>query len=102
MNQILIFFKKIQILEALNKGEIPSTGSLVEIFNKGILEKCLKLYNEKMAGLRFPLPEHSLEHAHEMARVAAMKAFDEQHFGRNHAKKSIEQLDEEINKVLFI
>lgn len=55
-----------------------------------------------MAGLQFPLPEHSLEHAHEMARVAAMKAFDEQHFGRNHAKKSVEQLDEEINKVLFI
>ncbi|KAK4276554.1 hypothetical protein QN277_014688 [Acacia crassicarpa] len=30
-----------QILEALNKGEIPSTGSLVEVFNKGILEMVL-------------------------------------------------------------
>ncbi|CAM8976738.1 unnamed protein product [Rhodiola kirilowii] len=88
-----------QILDALNKGEIPSTGSLVEVFNKGILEKCLKLYNEKMAGLHFPLPEHSLKHAHEEARAAAMKAFDEQHFGRNHAKKSVEQLDDEISKV---
>ncbi|CAN4093690.1 unnamed protein product [Withania somnifera] len=37
-----------QILDALNKGEIPSTGSLVEVFNKGILEWCLKLYNERM------------------------------------------------------
>ncbi|OAY71932.1 Atlastin-3, partial [Ananas comosus] len=40
-----------QILEALNKGEIPSTGSLVEIFNKVILERCLKVYNERMGSL---------------------------------------------------
>ncbi|CAA2971797.1 guanylate-binding 4 [Olea europaea subsp. europaea] len=32
-----------QILEALNKGEIPSTGSLLEVFNKGILDRYLKL-----------------------------------------------------------
>ncbi|KAJ0469187.1 putative guanylate-binding protein domain superfamily [Helianthus annuus] len=37
-----------QILEALNKGEIPSTGSLVEVFNKKILERCLKLYVDSM------------------------------------------------------
>ncbi len=30
-----------------------------------------------------------------------MQAFDEQHFGRHHAKKSVEQLDEEIEKVWF-
>ncbi|XP_028788598.1 guanylate-binding protein 4-like [Neltuma alba] len=89
-----------QILEALNKGEIPSTGSLVEVFNKGILERCLKLYSERMAKLHFPLPEESLQEAHEKSRGEAMRAFDEQHFGRHHAKKSVEQLDEEIQKVL--
>lgn len=88
-----------QILEALNKGEIPSTGSLVEVFNKGILERCLKLYSERMAKLHFPLPEESLQEAHEKSRGEAMQAFDEQHFGRHHAKKSVEQLDEEIQKV---
>ncbi|XP_015575881.1 guanylate-binding protein 4 isoform X1 [Ricinus communis] len=88
-----------QILEALNKGEIPSTGSLVEVFNKGILERCLKLYGESMAKLGLPLPEQSLQDAHERSREEAMKAFDEQHFGRHHAKRSVMQLDEEIEKV---
>ncbi|KAL5123662.1 Guanylate-binding protein 1 [Glycine soja] len=88
-----------QILEALNKGEIPSTGSLVEVFNKNILEKCLKLYSEKMAKLVLPLPEKSLQGAHDRSRDEVTKVFDQQHFGRHHAKKSFMQLDEEIQQV---
>ncbi|KAK6164593.1 hypothetical protein DH2020_001457 [Rehmannia glutinosa] len=88
-----------QILEALNKGEIPSTGSLVEVFNKGILERCLKLYNVRMGNLGLPTSEESLQQAHEGSKEAAMVAFDEQHFGRHHAKKSAEKLIEEIEKV---
>ncbi|KAK9982961.1 hypothetical protein SO802_032486 [Lithocarpus litseifolius] len=88
-----------QILEALNKGEIPSTGSLVEVFNKGILERCLKLYSGWMAALHLPVSEKYLEDTHQRSRDGAMKVFDEQHFGRHHAKKSVEQLDEEIQKV---
>ncbi|XP_052170047.1 uncharacterized protein LOC127786593 [Diospyros lotus] len=88
-----------QILEALNKGEIPSTGSLVDVFNKGILERCVKLYSDGMATLKIPVPEQSLQKLHEEFREEAMKVFDEQHFGRHHAKRSIEQLDEEIEKV---
>lgn len=88
-----------QILDALNKGEIPSTGSLVEVFNKGILERCMKLYSEKMGNVALPLSEKSLLEAHEESRGEAMKAFDEQHFGRYHAKKSVTTLDEEIMKV---
>lgn len=88
-----------QILEALNKGEIPSTGSLVEIFNKNILERCLKLYSERMATVDLPLSEESLQESHDRSRGEAMEMFDQQHFGRHHAKKSIMQLEEEINKV---
>ncbi|KAK6937591.1 Guanylate-binding protein/Atlastin, C-terminal [Dillenia turbinata] len=88
-----------QILEALNKGEIPSAGSLLEIFNKGILERCLKLYNERMGMLRLPLSEKSLQDAHERSKEEAKKAFDEQHFGRHHAKRSVDKLDEEMEKV---
>ncbi|KAH9610281.1 hypothetical protein KSS87_000914 [Heliosperma pusillum] len=88
------------IIEALNKGEIPTTGSLVEVFNKKIVERCLKLYGERMSVLKFPLSEVSLRGAHEKSRADAMRAFDEQHFGRQHAKKSVEQLDDEIQKVM--
>ncbi|KAF6173414.1 hypothetical protein GIB67_027109 [Kingdonia uniflora] len=87
-----------QILEALNKGEIPSTGSLVEVFNKGILERCSKLYNQRMGVLALPLSEQSLQQYHGESRQEAMKSFDEQHFGHNHAKRSVENLDEEIQK----
>ncbi|KAK4357444.1 hypothetical protein RND71_023054 [Anisodus tanguticus] len=88
-----------QILDALNKGEIPSTGSLVEVFNKGILERCLNLYNERMSSVVLPMPGESLQNAHEEHKQAAMNVFDEQHFGRHHAKKSVDKLDEEIEKV---
>ncbi|KAA0059686.1 guanylate-binding protein 5 [Cucumis melo var. makuwa] len=88
-----------QILEALNKGEIPSTGSLVEVFNKGILERCLKIYSDRMAKVSLPITEQSLDNAHEIHRAEAMRAFDEQHFGRHHARKSVTQLDQEIDKV---
>uniref|UniRef100_A0A5B7C8D3 Putative guanylate-binding protein 5 n=2 Tax=Davidia involucrata TaxID=16924 RepID=A0A5B7C8D3_DAVIN len=88
-----------QILEALNKGEIPSTGSLVEVFNKGILERCLKLYSDRMSKLALPLSEQSLQKTHEVSREEAMKVFDVQHFGRHHARRSVEKLDEEIDKV---
>ncbi|KAK9201583.1 hypothetical protein WN944_016789 [Citrus x changshan-huyou] len=95
-NEFVAFME--QILEALNKGEIPSTGSLVEVFNKGILERCLKLYNERMAKVGLPLPEQSLQDAHERSKKEAMDVFDVQHFGRQHAKKSVMQLDEEIQE----
>lgn len=54
-----------------------------------------------MATLGLPLSEGSLGESHDTARGDAMQVFDQQHFGRHHAKKSIVQLDEEINKVLL-
>ncbi|WZZ40147.1 hypothetical protein YC2023_036406 [Brassica napus] len=88
-----------QILDALNKGEIPSTGSLVEVFNKDIVERCVKQYHERMVKLRLPMSEEHLQGAHETAHDEALKAFDAQHFGRQHAKKSVDQLDEQMKEV---
>ncbi|XP_004981431.1 guanylate-binding protein 4 isoform X2 [Setaria italica] len=88
-----------QILEALNKGEIPSTGSLVEIFNKAILDRCLKVYREKMDGLGLPVPVDKLQQVHEMANAEAKIIFDKQHFGKHHAAQSVLKLEDEIKKV---
>lgn len=88
-----------QILDALNKGEIPTTGSLVEVFNKAILERCLKLYSQQMDRLRLPIPESNLQDAHEESKTEARKLFDEQHFGRHHAEQSVTRLDDEIQKI---
>ena len=86
-------------MDALNKGEIPSTGSLVEVFNKDIVERCVKQYHERMVKLRLPMSEEHLQGAHETAHDEALKAFDAQHFGRQHAKKSVDQLDELMKEV---
>ncbi|WOK99419.1 guanylate-binding protein 4-like [Canna indica] len=88
-----------QILDALNQGEIPSTGSIVEVFNKVILERCLKLYSQRMDILRLPVEENRLQEVHEESRGEAKKLFDHQHFGRNHAERSFIKLDDEIQKV---
>ncbi|TKV90831.1 hypothetical protein SEVIR_9G055200v4 [Setaria viridis] len=88
-----------QILEALNKGEIPSTGSLVEIFNKAILDRCLKVYREKMDGLGLPVRVDKLQQVHEMANAEAKIIFDKQHFGKHHAAQSVLKLEDEIKKV---
>jgi Guanylate-binding protein, C-terminal domain len=83
----------------LNKGEIPSTGSLVEVFNKAIVERCLKVYTEKMEYLGLPVNLDKLQESHEGAKDKAIELFDRQHFGRHHATQSIQKLDEEIQKV---
>ncbi|XP_008786072.2 guanylate-binding protein 4-like [Phoenix dactylifera] len=88
-----------QILEALNKGEIPSTGSLVEVFNKAILERCLKLYGQRMERFGLPVPEGKLQQAHDESEKEARKLFDQQHFGRHYAKQSVLKLEDEIEKV---
>uniref|UniRef100_A0A0D9WW79 GB1/RHD3-type G domain-containing protein n=1 Tax=Leersia perrieri TaxID=77586 RepID=A0A0D9WW79_9ORYZ len=88
-----------QILEALNKGEIPSTGSLVEVFNKAILESCLKLYNERMERVELPVSVDKLQLIHSLAEDEARKLFDKQHFGKHHTTESILKLDEEMKKV---
>lgn len=86
-----------QMLEALNKGEIPSTGSLVEVFNKVILERCLKLYELRMEQVHLPVQEERLTQFHEQSKGEARKLFDKQHFGRHHAEQSVLRLDEELH-----
>eukprot|EP01018_Ginkgo_biloba_P011621 Gb_08687 [translate_table: standard] len=87
-----------QILEALNKGDIPSTGSLVEVFNKAVVDHCLKLYNEMMSGVSLPLSEGLLRQAHDDSMKKVMHVFEEQRFGRHHIKTSVEKLETEIQK----
>lgn len=83
----------------MNKGEIPSTGSLVEVFNKAILERCLKVYHERMGRVSLPVSLDKLQQFHDLAKDEARRLFDKQHFGKHHAAQSILKLDEEIKKV---
>lgn len=52
-----------------------------------------------MTKVNLPISEESLQSIHEASRTESLKSFDEQHFGRHHAKKSADTLDENIEKV---
>ncbi|CAL9088445.1 unnamed protein product [Musa textilis] len=95
--EFIAFLK--QTLDALNKGEIPSTGSVVEVFNKAILEHCLKLYSQGMSKLQLPVPENKLQLAHEVSKAEAKKQLDQQIFGRRNAEESLLKFNDEIKKV---
>ncbi|CAL9155705.1 unnamed protein product [Musa hybrid cultivar] len=88
-----------QTLDALNEGEIPSTGSIAEVFNKEILERCLKLYSKEMSNLQLPVPEDKLLLAHEVSKAKANNLFDQQYFGWRSAKQSLLKFNNEIKKV---
>ncbi|CAL9088443.1 unnamed protein product [Musa textilis] len=88
-----------QTLDALNEGEIPSTGSIAEVFNKEILERCLKLYSKEMSNLQLPVPGDKLLLAHEVSKEKANNLFDQQYFGWRSAKQSLLNFNNEIEKV---
>ncbi|THU74098.1 hypothetical protein C4D60_Mb04t29760 [Musa balbisiana] len=88
-----------QTLDALNEGEIPSTGSIAEVFNKEILERCLKLYSKEMSNLQLPVPGDKLLLAHEVSKAKANNLFDQQYFGWRSAKQSLLNFNNEIKKV---
>jgi len=54
-----------------------------------------------MATIVLPLTEESLQGTHDRTKDEVMQVFDQQHFGRHHAKKSVMQLDEELQQVAF-
>ncbi|KAI3829718.1 hypothetical protein L1987_03846 [Smallanthus sonchifolius] len=100
-NEFVAFLEKVRFYSSTcgKRGVMVGSGSLVEVFNKKILERCLKLYEDSMTKVNLPVSEESLQSIHEASRTESLKSFDEQHFGRHHAKKSVETLDENIEKM---
>jgi hypothetical protein len=72
-----------QTLEALNKGEIPSAGYVVEAFNIAVVDRCLALYNSLMSRFRLPVHEEELLHGHERAVEEVTGLFQKERFGRS-------------------
>ncbi|KAJ0795876.1 putative guanylate-binding protein/Atlastin [Helianthus annuus] len=61
--------------------------------------RIIRVYEDSMTKVILPIHEESLQCIHEASRAESLKSFDEQHFGRHHAKKSVETLDEDIEKM---
>lgn len=71
----------------------------MEVFNKAILERCLKLYIERMEGLHLPVLQQKLREFHEKS-VKDVRQFSEEHqLGHHRMTKPVMQLEEEMDKV---
>ncbi|OAE18763.1 hypothetical protein AXG93_2396s1140 [Marchantia polymorpha subsp. ruderalis] len=87
-----------QVLDALNQGEIPSAGSVVDSFNRGVMDRCLLIYETFMNKVKLPLPDVHLDDFHTGATDMALSAFEKDRFGRFHGDKAEVALKAELEK----
>nr|XP_024360229.1 guanylate-binding protein 4-like isoform X2 [Physcomitrium patens] len=71
-----------QTLDALNKGEIPSAGYVVEAFNRAVVDRCVALYNTRMSKFQLPVREEELLSGHESTVHEVTSLFGKERFGR--------------------
>lgn len=70
-----------QVVAGLNDRDIPTAGSLVEYFNKELVQGCKGAYIQRVEQLQLPVQESELEAAHEAARATAVDKFERERFG---------------------
>eukprot|EP00976_Prorocentrum_cordatum_P006582 132126-Prorocentrum_minimum.AAC.1 len=75
-------------VEALNQGEIPMAGSVVDMFNRDILQRCVDVYSARMAAVVLPVAEEELRAAHKAALGEATQRFEKEKWGRREFKTS--------------
>ncbi|KAJ7558218.1 hypothetical protein O6H91_04G029100 [Diphasiastrum complanatum] len=87
-----------QTLEALNKGDIPTAGSVVDTFNHAVVDQCIKFYDNEVSKIKLPISEDIMFKLHEDATKAASAIFDQQRFGRNRGGEAEHTLANKISK----
>ncbi|CAL8460728.1 g259 [Coccomyxa elongata] len=66
---------------ALNAREIPTAGSILEHFNRDLVQKVKETYIAQLEALALPVWEDRLEDVHQAALKAALVSFDAASFG---------------------
>lgn len=90
-----------QTLEALNKGKIPSAGSVVDVFNRGVVERVMAEYGRRVAArLKLPAAEARLLEEHGAAARAAREAFEQERFGRKPGAEALRPLEADLVQAL--
>ncbi|CAI5965982.1 unnamed protein product [Closterium sp. NIES-65] len=87
-------------LNALNKGHIPTAGSVVDAFNRAVQDKCLALYHQAMRHLLLPADEVVLVAAHRNASGEAVAAFERERFGGKSVEDAVRPLKDELREEL--
>jgi hypothetical protein len=69
-------------VEALNKGDIPQAGSVVAVFNRDVLQRCVAAYAAATARVVLPVDSLALSKAHDAALEEARALFAAERFGK--------------------
>ncbi|KAL4527503.1 hypothetical protein Ndes2526A_g08714 [Nannochloris sp. 'desiccata'] len=84
-----------QVVTALNDRDIPTAGSLVEYFNKELVEGCRAQFVKALEKIAIPVEEAILDTAAEAARKTALAKFEKERFG-----SAVESLRETLDTAL--
>ena len=63
-------------VSALNEGDFPSAGNVVDSFNRDALERHVASYVVAMDGVRLPVDEDALTSTHRQAAAKAVEGFE--------------------------
>ena len=80
---------------ALNEGDFPTAGSVVDAFNRDAMERRLEAYARALDAITLPAEAAALRDAHAEAKKAQVAAFRGERFGRGTvtAKALAQKLD---------
>mmetsp|Transcript_14826 Transcript_14826/g.47296 ORF Transcript_14826/g.47296 Transcript_14826/m.47296 type:complete len:530 (+) Transcript_14826:150-1739(+) len=68
-------------VDALNKGEIPSAGSVVDSFNRDVIDKAARAHADALAKVALPTDEGRLADVQARAHAAALAIWEGGRFG---------------------
>lgn len=72
-----------QVVGALNARDIPTAGSLVDYFNKELVELCVATYIDRLEAQKLPVSGAQLQAQHDAALGAAEQRFAREKFGND-------------------
>ncbi|CAI5472647.1 unnamed protein product, partial [Closterium sp. Yama58-4] len=87
-------------LNALNKGHIPTAGSVVDAFNRAVQDKCLAIYHQAIRHVLLPAEEAALMAAYRNASGEAVAAFERERFGGKSVEDAVRPLKDELREEL--
>ncbi|GBG71009.1 hypothetical protein CBR_g8307 [Chara braunii] len=88
-----------QTIEALNTGDIPTVGSIMDVFNREIVDRCADMYSKWMEGVRLPVLDSRLEEEHNRALEVVRRKFEAERFGRKSGERAQSTLDSTISTI---
>lgn len=81
-----------KVVSGLNSREIPSAGSLVDTFNKEVVERCLGAFRAELDRVLLPVPSTSMSNHTTSLLAEAASCWQRSQFGHGNSSTMEEQM----------